>query len=523
MKKTIALHPLLFAAYPVLLLYGSNLTLISFLELGRPLGIVLGVSGLAWLGGTVALRDQAKGAFVASALVGALYLHAAAWKALGFSIFVNSWGAFLVVWLGLWGGIAAVLILNKVSPTIFNLFSGLMVIQAIAVIGMGWMRAARAVHPVTGPITGNQKSATRPPDIFYVIVDGYGRSDQLKRVMSYDNDPFVTALEARGFYVAKDSHSNYCQTELSVSSSLNYDTIPNLFPSVPKEESDRTLFQLAISENRLVKELRAKGYAFISVTTGFPSIHFKNADQNFEKGVSVSLLEETLLDQYTLSEGPNMSHSIRAAKREQLADAFENMRVLAKPTAVPRFVFVHILAPHPSFVYNSDGSSAKADGAVPGLVDGSDYMLNGGTPEGYRRGYTGQVQWLNRQLINWVDYMLAEPGAKPIVLIQGDHGSKLGLDQNEISKTDLRECFSNLSAFYVSSKIKQKLYPSITPVNSFRIILQSLFDLELPLLPDRSYYSPYSHPMRLTDVTDRLQAGAGGRQLNGGEGTRGNP
>jgi hypothetical protein len=32
------------------------------------------------------------------------------------------------------------------------------------------------------------------------------------------------------------------------------------------------------------------------------------------------------------------------------------------------------------------------------------------------------------------------------------------------------------------------LYPSISPVNSFRVILNARFGESLPLLPDRSYF-----------------------------------
>ena len=44
------------------------------------------------------------------------------------------------------------------------------------------------------------------------------------------------------------------------------------------------------------------------------------------------------------------------------------------------------------------------------------------------------------------------------------------------------------------------LYPSISPVNSFRAILTSLGLADLPLVPDRSYFSDYETFLNLTEA-----------------------
>ena len=48
---------------------------------------------------------------------------------------------------------------------------------------------------------------------------------------------------------------------------------------------------------------------------------------------------------------------------------------------------------------------------------------------------------------------------------------------------------SILNAYYVNDQAKSSLYPSITPVNSFRVIFNSLFNTKIPLLDDTSYYA----------------------------------
>ena len=48
---------------------------------------------------------------------------------------------------------------------------------------------------------------------------------------------------------------------------------------------------------------------------------------------------------------------------------------------------------------------------------------------------------------------------------------------------------------------------TISPVNTFRLLFDRLFGMDLPLLPDREYTSrDWPHAFDLTDVTDRLSA-----------------
>jgi hypothetical protein len=48
---------------------------------------------------------------------------------------------------------------------------------------------------------------------------------------------------------------------------------------------------------------------------------------------------------------------------------------------------------------------------------------------------------------------------------------------------------------------RRALYDTITPVNSFRVLLTRLFGAKYARLPDRSFYSTASHPFDFTDVT----------------------
>ena len=59
----------------------------------------------------------------------------------------------------------------------------------------------------------------------------------------------------------------------------------------------------------------------------------------------------------------------------------------------------------------------------------------------------------------------------------GDHGYGPG--------TDTR--LDNFSAIYMPGEGSQQIYPSITPVNIFRIIFNTYFNEDYKLLPDKSF------------------------------------
>ena len=83
----------------------------------------------------------------------------------------------------------------------------------------------------------------------------------------------------------------------------------------------------------------------------------------------------------------------------------------------------------------------------------------------------------------------------------------MGLDWNDVEATDHREALSSLAALYLPEGGDAELYPGISPVNFFRVVLSHYFGADLPRLEDRSYYSSHRLPYRFIDVTDRVRQG----------------
>src|SRR5262249_35371283 len=110
--------------------------------------------------------------------------------------------------------------------------------------------------------------AAMRPDIYYIILDAYGRSDSLKAFYGYDNTPFLHALEQRGFYVPRHSRANYAQTGYCLPTSLNMNYLDSLLQTHgPKDDLFEALRRM-IDENAVADYLRPLGYHYINIWTG---------------------------------------------------------------------------------------------------------------------------------------------------------------------------------------------------------------------------------------------------------------
>jgi len=112
-----------------------------------------------------------------------------------------------------------------------------------------------------------------------------------------------------------------------------------------------------------------------------------------------------------------------------------------------------------------------------------------------RRGYIKQVEYLNSRMKRFIDH-LSNAERQAIIIIQGNHG----LQENK----DLNGRMAILNALYLPGQDYSRLYPSITPVNSFRIIQDQFFSANLGLLPDRSFYSYREDKMEYFPVEESM-------------------
>jgi hypothetical protein len=157
------------------------------------------------------------------------------------------------------------------------------------------------------------------------------------------------------------------------------------------------------------------------------------------------------------------------------------------PAPGPKYVFVHILAPHNPFVFgpNVEATNRKTPFALDGDLDALRF-------EDYSTGYKDQLTYLNNRTLQFVDNILANSKTPPIIIIQGDHGSsRSGIWHMTI-----------LNAYYLPDGQNKTLYPTISPVNSFRVILNTFFNTRLPTLKDTACDNKVNDPSACTILTE---------------------
>lgn len=511
MLKNLILYPFLFVVYLLSYLLVFNLEQVDPLHVFRPLLVLLLAVALVMLFLQKILKDWHYAGYL-------VFLVLVFFFAFGY---VNReiqerfpWDhdlmslVLLVIWLGvlvvlgfkkLWLRLGGA---DRVTP-----FLNLCLVLALFIQGFSSIkkisgeisisRQSRLDTKLSTDLPATLNCATRP-DIYYIILDAYGRSDVLKELYQVDNTPFLDYLMGKGFYVAGQSHSNYIQTIFSIPSALNL-TYPE---SEPVGMSGLDYFSSLVIDNQLMQLLKQCGYRTVAFQTNFTFTNHPKVDVYLSSGHRLTDFEglllvgtplELLLDRFGLV----LTELSYPAHRSQVLFDFEQLQSLPGMHG-PKFVFAHIISPHPPFVFDADGNPIQP-GRDYSIGDGDDYL---GSWAEYQKGYAGQVQFVDRMLEETINAILDRSSQPPIIILQGDHGPGGFLNWFSPQRTCLWERTSILNAYYLPAGADKYLYPTISPVNSFRVILNSYFGTHLDLLPDRTYFTSHRLIRQIIDITD---------------------
>jgi hypothetical protein len=154
----------------------------------------------------------------------------------------------------------------------------------------------------------------------------------------------------------------------------------------------------------------------------------------------------------------------------------------------PTFAYIHVISPHPPFVFGPDGEPTHP---ADFWNEKQQYPA-----KLYAQGYQNQLTFLNKKMIEAVDTILANSVTPPIIVLQGDHGPWLQTREKRMWI---------LNAYYLPGQA-DKLYPQISPVNTFRLIFDSYFGGQYGLLEDVSYFSPVPKLYEFSEVSNRCRS-----------------
>ena len=170
----------------------------------------------------------------------------------------------------------------------------------------------------------------------------------MRELFDFDNSAFLDRLEHKGFFVARDSHSNYCQTPLSLSSSLNLEYLDDLVKGLATNQAE--LHEL-IDRNNLAATLHPLGYQFITFSTGFDPTDLADADRYLSPYGQFTEFQRLLIDRTLLwAFLPGLDgRDLFTQARDRMLFLLDHLPQIAVDPR-PTFTFAHILCPHPPFV-----------------------------------------------------------------------------------------------------------------------------------------------------------------------------
>ena len=494
-------YPLLFIAYPAVALMGININEAEPGLLWRPLIVLVLIALVLLVLLKFLLKDWHRAALVLSILIflffiyGHLYLYLKKIEISGFIIGRHRF--MLPVWiilaaLAIWWTMRFLRNPERLTP-ILNIVSVFLLLYPSYQITSYVIQKERADRAALA--AAQSKGTSLPlgyaPDIYYIILDAYGRQDVLQEMFGYDNSPFLQSLEAKGFYVAKCSQSNYGQTMLSLTSSLNFDYLDSLTSELTADTDRRAPLRALGQYNRARMFLDSQGYNIVSFATDFPVSEWKDADYFLSPPPMGMRDFEIMLAQTSAWRIPmdmtNESPEKRSAEwyRHRTLFALQSLEQTVPEIPSPKFVFAHLVIPHHPFVFGPNGEAL--DYEKTGVPAFSEYKVK----------YPDQVRYINQRIEKIVDQILRDSPHPPIIIIQGDHGP---------APFDVIERrMKNLNAYYLPESARGKLYPSISPVNTFRVIFDKYFNQSFPMLEDKSLFSEYDIPYNYTEVPNTCQ------------------
>ncbi len=499
----LAIYPLLIAAYPVLFLFAQNLAEVSVGQVITPLARAVAAGFFVTLVTGIVLRDLRRGALIGTALLVAWFGfgHMAdllAPASVSREVQLAGWALFLCIAL-----LAALLLRERwISRTTsaLNLVGVVLVaLPLVQIVPFEASQPAQASRSV--PVTASPGAR----DIYYLIFDRYGSDASLQAWVGVKND-LSQWLGSQGFSVEANAHANYIRTELSLAATLNMQPLDSVAATMGRGSNDLGPINELLQDNAVGEFLKAHGYRYINIGSWYnPTQSIRIADQNLFLDTTTDF--DAMLDETTFNPTLNRLLGTPIVPPKDAIHRDNALYQLATLPGVeqepgPKFVVAHILLPHPPYVFDADGSYPSAQEQSTRTQAGA---------------FEAQLRYTNDQIRSLVRSLLSRPAdQQPIIVLQADEGpypeayrlQEILFDWSTATTDQLVTKYGILNAFYLPGDPPAGVpepYSGMTSWNTFPILLDRYFGMNIPLMPDRSFTSAsYTRPYDLTDITSRL-------------------
>ncbi len=323
--------------------------------------------------------------------------------------------------------------------------------------------------------------ASSTPDVYVYLLDAYPGDRAAALSSTFDREAFPAALTARGFDVVRDSHSNYLLTPLTLASMFSMRhlvDIPALDPPFGPMARDWRRLRTALDEAEVFDRFRQAGYETIVVDSGFAHAHLSRVDRFIEAPMldelDVAMLDYTRLGAIVGTVAPDF---LADQARRRVEWTFATSEQLASSHADrPRFVFVHVPAPHPPWVFAADGSPRN-----PSVVSVTGESGRS-TAEELDAGFA-QATYIAARTVRAVDAVRSAPGPAPVVVVLSDHGPIGAFTTSDPLGPAIETRASNFLA--ASTPGHPGLMAEVhSPVNLFPALFEAYFGLHIDRQPD---------------------------------------
>ncbi|WP_099866542.1 sulfatase-like hydrolase/transferase [Pararhizobium haloflavum] len=364
-------------------------------------------------------------------------------------------------------------------------------------------RAAAALEQLAPPATGRTRIAGEtPPDIYHFVFDRYGSEHVLESYFDTDNREIGDFLEAQGFYLARQSHSNYLKTGHSLASTFYMDYLDNLDANPPAQRSNwRPVYEM-LDDHRVARFLKARDYTFHQYGSWWTGT-FDNAVADINRPMGFSefnmlYLRRTILRPlfHALPDTPlTMMLDWDNGQCQRVSRQIEEIKTIGDADK-PVYLFAHILVPHGPYVFTAQGEClTQAEAAARG-------------PD---QGYIDHIAYANMMIRDLVTTLKKGSATPPVILIQADEGPFPTRDGSvpwhDATPGELDMKTGILNAYFFPSGDYGSMRPDISPVNSYRAVFNAVFGSGFPMLDDRVMSFPHDWEIYgYRDVTEKVRA-----------------
>lgn len=317
------------------------------------------------------------------------------------------------------------------------------------------------------------------PNVYYFIFDGYAGAENLRHYYDYDNEPFLTAMEEKGFTVSRNSHNPESLSTVTI--------VPNLLNMnyVCKKGMTTSEKNSLLEMPNLFRTFRDNGYQ-INLINHLDYIGSSGCNVLTHKQSRRTISDFLLKNSLYYHCDPIYKLLNRYIKADYVAtytgplfDAMDAERDCWKYVGDgPTLTMGYLQCPHAPTILDRNGN----------LVENYE---NVGWQWDRPELYIGQLEFISDFILQLVDG-IQENDPNALIIIQSDHGSRqanhfydMGIWKTFDAKTENLYMQNTLNCvYYQGAHIPIE---GETGINSLRITLNQVFGTNYEMIEPKYY------------------------------------